>query len=85
MLVKAVLCPIREKPGLLEIAELKDNRDPAERLVLRDLPDLLEHRFVCHYHCHTEPFASWHLYIKIGFHKVIHSFFFSACAGQPWY
>lgn len=56
--MKALLCPIREKPDLLEIVELKDNRDPAERPVLRDLPDLLEHRFVCHYHCRAEPFAS---------------------------
>lgn len=56
--MKASLCPVREKPDLLETAELKDNRDPAERLVLRDLLDLLEHRFVWHRHCHAEPFTS---------------------------
>lgn len=44
--MKALLRPIREKLDLLEIVELKDNRDHAERLVLLDLPDLLEHRFV---------------------------------------
>lgn len=65
--VKALLCPIREKLGLLEIVELKDNRDPAERLVVRDLLDLLEHRFVHHRHCPPELFSLWSVYIKTGF------------------
>lgn len=49
--MKALLCPIREKLDPLEIVEQKDNRDPVERPVIRDLLDLLEHRFAlrCYY------------------------------------
>lgn len=55
--VKILLCPIREKLDLLEIVELKDNRDPGERLVVRDLLDLPEHRFVHHRYYPPELFA----------------------------
>lgn len=40
------LCVVREKPDRLEIVALKDSRDPVERRAVRDLLDLLEHRFV---------------------------------------
>lgn len=55
--MKALLCPIREKLDLLEIVALKDNRDPVERLVVRDLLDLLERRFVHHRYYPPELFA----------------------------
>lgn len=55
--MKILLCPIREKLDLLEIVELKDNRDPVERLVVRDLLVLLEHRFVHHRYYPPELFA----------------------------
>lgn len=46
MLLKPLLCAVREKLVLLEPVERKANRVPVERLVPQDLPDLLEHRFV---------------------------------------
>lgn len=51
--MKDLFCPIREKLDLLEIVAVKANRDPVERLVVRDLLDLLEHRFV--HHCYYPP------------------------------
>lgn len=45
---------IREKLVLLESVDLKDNRDPVERLELQDLLVLLEHRFVYHMSLSTQ-------------------------------
>lgn len=55
--MKALLRPIREKLDQLEIVEQKDNRDPVERPVVRDLLDLLEHRFVLRRYYPPELFA----------------------------
>lgn len=47
--VNDLLCPVREKLVQLEPVDLKEHRDPVERLELQDLLDLLAHRFVCHH------------------------------------
>lgn len=48
MLMKPPLRPVREKLDQLELVDLREHRDPVERLALQDLLGLQEHRCVHH-------------------------------------